>query len=82
MKAYTKDIFQCEMCETEYESEKDAMFCEQACVLFDIIPEKCDPDKMSHSEKERLIKELAIVFRKLWDKDGTHRKFYAQLSSE
>lgn len=82
MKKVERTFYKCEQCEKEYESMDGAMFCEQFCMVMEAFGDKIDADKFSPSEKERTIKGLARVFRKLWDKDGSNRQFYVELSDK
>jgi predicted ribosome-associated RNA-binding protein Tma20 len=70
------------MCEKEHHNEDDATLCEQACIILGVLPEKIDADEMTSTEKGKVVKDLARIFRRLWDEGGEYRKFYAQLSSE
>lgn len=79
MKKVERTFYRCEICDKEYDDMEDAVFCEQFCMVMEAMQEKVDPDKFSASEKKKVIKGLARVFRKLWDKDGSHRQFYVEL---
>jgi hypothetical protein len=77
MKEITKTFYRCDVCDTEHKTADDAITCEQFCHIIDAMGNgKIDPDKFSMSEKRKSVKELMIVFRKLWDEGGSHRKYY------
>lgn len=82
MKKIEKTFYRCEVCEKEHEKREDAVICEQFCSIADAFLGKLDVDRFGIREKERVVKGLARVFRKMWDKDGSYRQFYMELPNE